>query len=161
MNWVKAGLAWGGGITLVTIAILGALFWFSESDNIAEFETAAGAAGGLTASGEYVVPLTPYKVQVKSAGAKSIVQYVNVRVVIIDEGKKRYLCGRIPLVMEALDMAIGGKSLSEAEWQQLASSRFAANLRWHINRRLKADHVARVIIDRGRASQSRVGGCTP
>lgn len=161
MNWIKAGLAWGGGITLVTGAILGALFWFSESDNVAEFETAAGPVGGLTASGEYVVPLAPYKVRVKSTGAKSTVQYVNVRVVIVDEGKKRYLCGRIPLVMDALDGAIGGKLLSEAEWLQLASSRFAADLRWRINRRLKADHVARVIVDRGRASQSRVGGCTP
>ena len=156
------GLLWGGVIVLANVAVVGVLVLFGESDDVAQFETAAGTPGPgspRAQDGPFELSLPSQTIMVRTSKSSRAVNYVNVHLVIDGVSKRDFVCNRLPKINDVLSVSFGGKKFAGANSKALSTERMAGVIRRRINRALKRDYIQDVNFSFGFQSYKEAGGC--
>ena len=156
------GLLWGGAILSANVVGIGVLVLLSESDDVAQFDTAAGTPGPgspRAQDGPFELSLPSQTIMVRTSKSSRAVNYVNVHLVIDDVSNRDFVCNRLPKINDVLSVSFGSKKFAEANSNALSAERMAAVIRRRINRALKRDYIKDVTFSFGFQSFKVAEGC--
>ena len=156
------GLLWGGGILLANVAAVGIIVLLGESEDVAQFETAAGTPGPGSPGaqdGPFELSLPSQTIMVGTPKSSRGLGYVNVHLAIDGVSHRDYVCNRLARVNDVLSVSFGGKKFAGATSEAMAAERMAGVIRRRINRAIKRDYIADVNFSFGFQSFKDTEGC--